>query len=285
MWDSPAQIRLRLGAGVIACLAANALMLMIVHRMTIVNDAMIEAAEPRDEHQRLVEQLGIRESNALTINWLGFETPTLHMAPEASVEQSFFAIDQGAPSVPTQEQTPTTPIEQAAPASVPDVDLRALMAQVRESIDGVRTSLAAQLAELAIQMPQTTASKPAPEPTPVGATPTDKESPPTSTRKPIVVQPGQVVAAHGLEIQTVRPRFTHSTQILSRPDNMVVRITFGRNGRVIRATMIDSSGVPTVDEPVMNAVYRWTARGGSLQSIPSDPPGMGVEIDFRIDVR
>ncbi|MFG0258439.1 MAG: energy transducer TonB [Phycisphaerales bacterium JB043] len=284
-WDSPAQMRLRLVAGVVACALLNALMLMLVHRMTVVTDAMLAEERPRDAHHRAVEALGIRESRALTINWLGFETPTLHQAPLASVDQSFFEIDRGAPDEPTETVAPPQPTDQAQPSTVPEVDLRALMARVRESFDGVRTSLASQLAELAVRLPEARRAQQREASLPKGATPSDKESLPTSRLEPVIVRPGQVVAAQGLEIKTVRPEFTHSTRLLSRPDDMVVRIVFGRTGRVISATMLTSSGVTTVDEPVMNAIYRWRAEGASLQSIPIDPPGTGVEVDFRIDVR
>ena len=99
------------------------------------------------------------------------------------------------------------------------------------------------------------------------------------------MRPGQVLATQGLEIITIKPIFTHNTKLLTRPNNMVVRIRFNRAGRVVSATMLESSGVTTVDEPVMNAIYRWEAKGEALLRLPLNDPEAGVDLDFRIDVR
>jgi pyruvate/2-oxoglutarate dehydrogenase complex dihydrolipoamide acyltransferase (E2) component len=284
------QLRHRLVAGVLLCAVINSSILMILHWISTTgahqaNQLLLDEQDP----DRKIQALGIAHSNALTINWLGFEKPTWHQAPKADIEQSFFAREpapQTPPSPqPSSQPTPASPTNSSTAQAAP-VDLRALLAQLRQSVDGVRTSLSAQLQQLALQMPPSPAQQsPASTPLPPGATPSEKESTPTALREPILVRPGQVLSAQGLEIITVKPEFTYSTKLLTKPNNMVVRIRFGREGEVIEAIMLTTSGVTTVDEPVMNAVYRWRASGVALKKIPATPPGSGIEVDFRIDVR
>jgi hypothetical protein len=116
----------------------------------------------------------------------------------------------------------------------------------------------------------------------------DAESVAAAIRDAIDVKPGKVLAAKGLRIQTVRPEWAVTTRLMARPTNPVVRVTFGRGGRVIKADFVDGQGTgwSDVDGPLKDALYRWTARGAALDQIPPTPgPGgepRGVSLSFRV---
>lgn len=93
---------------------------------------------------------------------------------------------------------------------------------------------------------------------------------------------GQPLAGGGLEIKTRRPRFTQYTRIMGANQNPVVRVHFRKDGKVDRVEMIESSGNPDVDRPVINAVYDWRATGARLSSVPEPSPPGTLALEFRI---
>jgi hypothetical protein len=144
---------------------------------------------------------------------------------------------------------------------------------------------------------------PASQPTPAPGTPptpttdtrgkapglvSDAESVAAAIREAIDVKPGKVLAAKGLRIQTVRPEWAVTTRLMARPKNPVVKVTFGRNGRVLRAEFVDGQGTgwSDVDGPLKDALYRWTAKGATLDQIPASPGAdgepRGVSLSFRV---
>ncbi|MCX5690087.1 MAG: hypothetical protein NTV94_09965, partial [Planctomycetota bacterium] len=87
-----------------------------------------------------------------------------------------------------------------------------------------------------------------------------------------------------------------TTRIMSSPRNPVVRVTFGRSGKVIKADFIDgqTTGWPDVDGPLKDALYRWTASGEELKKLPPPPPPRadgkpapqrGISLTFRVLLR
>jgi hypothetical protein len=148
-----------------------------------------------------------------------------------------------------------------------------------------------------------TPTPPAPQPAPTPGTPpppasdargkapgilSDAESVAAALREAIDIKPGKVLAAKGLRIQTVRPEWAVTTRLMARPKNPVVKVTFGRSGRVVKAEFVDGQGTgwSDVDGPLKDALYRWTAKGSSLDEIPATPgPGgepRGVSLTFRV---
>lgn len=97
-----------------------------------------------------------------------------------------------------------------------------------------------------------------------------------------VYQWGSVLVGEGLEVRTVRPRFTLTARYLTVPQNPVLRISFGKDGTVRRVVMLRSSGFREErDEPIINAVYKWTASGRAIRELP-DIPGATVTIEMTI---
>lgn len=92
-----------------------------------------------------------------------------------------------------------------------------------------------------------------------------------SREEPIVVRPGRVGAARGLEVVTARPRWSTTTLLTAVPRNVRVRVTFDRTGRVTSAEFLgEGSGYPDVDEPLLHAIYRWRASGERIARLQPD---------------
>ena len=114
----------------------------------------------------------------------------------------------------------------------------------------------------------------------------DRQSTPSALKDTIEVVPGRPAAGQGLEIKTVRPRWSDTTRLVAVPRNPVVRVTFAKSGRV--SSVIFAAGQNTgwndVDEPLLDAIYRWTAKGEALRALPSTKDA-GLTVQFRIMLR
>jgi len=104
--------------------------------------------------------------------------------------------------------------------------------------------------------------------------------------EPIAVQPGKVIAAHGLRIRTVRPRFSTTTLITASPRDATVRLTFRKNGTVRKVEFLPggNTGFPDVDRPLVDALYSWTAKGLELDKLPPSPEA-SLALEFKILMR
>ncbi|MBC7835371.1 MAG: hypothetical protein H7Y88_09770 [Phycisphaerales bacterium] len=112
----------------------------------------------------------------------------------------------------------------------------------------------------------------------------DRESDATSTEATIEIRPGKPAAGQGLDIRTKRPEFSKFTRLTAAPRNPELRLKFDRRGKVVSAVFLVRSGYKDVDEPVLNAVYLWTAKGEALARLPDDPTA-GLSIRVRIVLR
>jgi len=115
----------------------------------------------------------------------------------------------------------------------------------------------------------------------------DRESDAASRKGPIEVRPGKPAAGQGLEIQTVRPQWSITTRLTAAPRNPMVRIVFGADGRVKAARFLvgQDTGTPDIDGPLLDAIYRWTARGKAIDDLPKKDPKAGVPLIMRIVLR
>lgn len=113
----------------------------------------------------------------------------------------------------------------------------------------------------------------------------EKESEATALEETIELRPGRPAASQGLEIFTRRPNFTGLTLVTANPRNPLVRVVFGSGGDVVNVDVLESSGARDIDEPVVNAVFLWTAKGPALKRIRSDSPTAGLSVKIRILLR
>lgn len=112
----------------------------------------------------------------------------------------------------------------------------------------------------------------------------DREADASAIVDSIEVVPGKPAAAKGLRIQTSRPQWSMTTKLTARPRNPTIRITFGPTGRVTSAEFVrgKATGYTEVDQPLLNAIYRWTARGEAIDKLNPTNPRSGVSITVNI---
>lgn len=119
----------------------------------------------------------------------------------------------------------------------------------------------------------------------------DREVAATRIKKAIKVDPhtpNAPIVGKGLEILTVRPRYTSAVRLSAIPKNPIVVMWFNATGKVTRAEFVRdgkvlySSGVIGVDEPLLNAIYQWRAKGAQIDGLdPKDPTDL-VEVTIKI---
>jgi hypothetical protein len=114
--------------------------------------------------------------------------------------------------------------------------------------------------------------------------PSEKQADAASRERVVDVEPGRPAAAEGLDITTVRPRWSVTTRISAVPRNPVVRIEFRRSGLVAKASFLpgQDTGHRDVDGPLLDAIYAWTARGPALDALPPEDPEATAVITMRI---
>ena len=99
-------------------------------------------------------------------------------------------------------------------------------------------------------------------------------------------RPGRPLAGRGLKIITVRPVYSLATLAVRSPRVALVRIVFGREGKVLRASFVDGrdAGHRDFNEPLMDAVHRWRAEGSQLLKLPQDRPNAGLAVTIRFEM-
>lgn len=144
--------------------------------------------------------------------------------------------------------------------------------------------------------PAPPASPPSPQPAPSpapGANPqpapagdpgeqSDKEADATSIKQAVDYRNGRVKAGEGLDIRTVKPEFSNYTVLTALPRVPVVEITFNTKGRVKNVRIVQSSGYKDVDEPILNAVWAWSAKGKQLEALARKDPKAVLKISVRM---
>ncbi len=273
------------------------------------------ADEPLMQREDMPTPLGLQSSRKVSINWLGFETPTEHRAELAETEQPALSMaPMGEP--PTEQASPTigegasarapvAPAESAAtPGGVvgppaPTEPSRALVVQPRESEDA-QVAAALEMGPPALPEPRDplagagggggSGERGAPsggddQP----GEPSDRESVATALKEAIdLTDWGRPLARQGLEVTTVRPRWSVTTRLARMPRNPVVLIRFGADGTVRSAEflrdkrLVFSTGFEDVDGPLMDAIYRWKASGEAIEALGE---GETHQVSVRVVLR
>ncbi|RMD66298.1 MAG: hypothetical protein D6824_01155 [Planctomycetota bacterium] len=291
--------RLLAGATLSALLHAAALSLAGLAPV----ERLSPAKSPRKERSPKV-LLGEPTSRRVSVNWLGFAQPRPHEATvEAPVDQPALSpvASPAPPARAPQVSAMTEPVVKAPPS-----------AQRSSAIPAKRTK-AAVPAEAALRSATPLQARPAappvstlppahappPEPSSAAAPPqrllraggepalrSPRESDAFSRRTAIVARLGRPVVAEGVSITTVRPRFSLYTRLVANPRNPLVEVQFDRRGVVRHARIVESSGRVDVDDPVLDAVYRWKAKGKAIEALASNEGGKALlTLRFRIALR
>lgn len=99
------------------------------------------------------------------------------------------------------------------------------------------------------------------------------------------------IVGKGIELTTVEPRFPASVRFRELPRNPVLIIRFDGRGRVIKVSFLTEgrrvydTGVKGVDEPLINAVYQWRAKGKEIEALDAKDRESFLEIPMRITFR
>ncbi len=104
-------------------------------------------------------------------------------------------------------------------------------------------------------------------------------------------KPNAPIVGRGMEIKTVHPRYPTAVRLSSVPKNPVVLIYFNGLGKVKKAEflrdgrVVYSTGVKGVDEPLLNAIYQWRAKGAEIDRLDPTDPNDVVEVSIKIVYR
>lgn len=85
------------------------------------------------------------------------------------------------------------------------------------------------------------------------------------TDKPL--QPGSVITGPGVEIATVAPPLSLITRLSVPVRQVTVKVKFAPDGSVDEAQIVQSSGDPGVDAPVLASLYQWRASGKRFEAL------------------
>jgi hypothetical protein len=109
----------------------------------------------------------------------------------------------------------------------------------------------------------------------------DRESDPTSVLDVPAIhwQNGRPLAAKGIVLRPVRPRFTTLNYVDGVARNPIGELVLGRDGVPQTARIVRSSGNPGADEAIRAALFKWRASGAQLDRLK---PGATVTIRLRI---
>ena len=281
---------LRWAVALIASVAVHLLLGYLLVRGGVDPARMAAAAEEQSQLSIPVK-LGIERSQAVTPNWLGFETPTPNVAQPSPVEQSQLTRAQGT-ALDNLARTMSAQVQAASSQA---------MADAQRVLEAFR----AELAKAAAQAERNT-PRPQPDPQPASETPpqphaepqTEPRSEPTEAQDdqqegspglqdtraadassvPVEMRRselGQVVAGKGLKINTTRLRLTDLQRAMGRPPSPLVEIFFDHTGKVSRARIPEGRGTgrADVDNALINAIYEWTAEGDRIGALgEADPP-------------
>jgi hypothetical protein len=90
---------------------------------------------------------------------------------------------------------------------------------------------------------------------------------------------GKPLAAKGIELRPVRPRFTTLNLLDGIARNPIGELVIGRDGVPQVARIVRSTGNPGVDEAIRSALFKWRASGDQLEKLK---PGQTVTIRLRL---
>jgi predicted RNA-binding protein YlqC (UPF0109 family) len=234
-------------------------------------------------------RLGIDESELMSIAWIGFAESTPHSAVKSETLQPELSADAVTASARAADQAIRQIANAASVASESLLErlsnaseLIAMMQQQREQT--VQAERAEQ-AETQNEAQQQIKSEPI-EPT-KKAIQDDRESDATSPEIQVRTNElGKVLARQGLRIQTFRPKFDATTkqhELRSRQGSVTAIIRFTKDGSVVSASIKPGteSGQSTIDEPILDSVYKWRASGRDLEELP-DQQGAGLTVNIQI---
>ena len=94
---------------------------------------------------------------------------------------------------------------------------------------------------------------------------------------PSMWRSGKLLVRKGLEIKTKKPELPILTRLTTSPGNPVCEVLFGKDGVPVSCKILQSSGFADIDGPVLDALWRWRAKGSQLDKLAP-----GKALPFRL---
>lgn len=266
-----------------ACLLVS-LALHALGLLTLANpdSALARVLLTPDDEPAPEMRLGIDESQRVSIAWIGFERETPHSGAKSETLQPQLSAEAAAAASRAAEQALAT--ASAASQSVMErlTEFSQFAARLEAARESAERAKAAERPEQAEEPSEAEASEPNEQ-----AIPDNRES--DATTPEITIRQddlGQVLARQGLRIQTFRPQFdatTRQLELRTRRGKVTAVIQFAKSGSVLIASIKPGTetGVATIDEPILDSVYRWRASGADLEALP-DEPDATITVEIQI---
>ena len=237
---------------------------------------------PAEEDETPKVKLGIEDSSRVSIAWIGFTQETPHSGVQSETLQPQLSPEVASAAARAAEQAAASASELSESLLTRITELSELAAKLEAAREATKRAKAAENPAEAEEPAKADPAEPKKE-----AIPDDRESDATTPELTIRQNDlGQVVARQGLRIQTYRPQFDATTKQLelrTRRGNVTAVIRFAKNGSVFSANLKPgtATGVATIDEPILDSVYRWKASGTDLDNLPNTPEAT-ITVEIQI---
>ena len=216
---------------------------------------------PRLEQPEIV--LGIEESQASTLTWIGYDNYEKHLARLAQVEQAAMQLKQHA--VKSKPKDFSSQFDTLAITIAPIVDgATKLLGALRDLQISFGSNSPPSMSRKTQSQEQN-----ADKETLQVAEPSELESDPTS----IVEVPreswktGRPIAAEGIVLRPRRPSFTAYQSVTSAARGLTARLEIDHRGRPIKVEVISGTGSGSIDRSLVASLYRWRAAGDKINAL------------------
>ena len=219
---------------------------------------------PRIEQLEIV--LGIEESQASTLTWIGYDNYEKHLARLAQVEQASMQLKQRA--VKSKPKDISFQFNTLAITTAPIVDgATKLLGALRDLQISFGSKYPPSMS-IKTQIQEQTAEKEILQ----VAEPSELESDPTS----IVEVPreswktGRPIAAEGIILRPRRPSFTAYQSVTNAPRGLTALLVIDHRGRPVDVEVISGTGSASIDRSLVASLYRWRAAGDKINALAEE---------------
>ena len=219
---------------------------------------------PRLEQLEIV--LGIEESQASTLTWIGYDNYEKHLARLAQVEQASMQLKQRA--VKSKPKDISFQFNTLAITTAPIVDgATKLLGALRDLQISFGSKYPPSMS-IKTQIQEQTAEKEILQ----VAEPSELESDPTS----IVEVPreswktGRPIAAEGIILRPRRPSFTAYQSVTNAPRGLTALLVIDHRGRPVDVEVISGTGSASIDRSLVASLYRWRAAGDKINALAEE---------------
>jgi len=219
---------------------------------------------PQLEQPEIV--LGIEESQASTLTWIGYDNYEKHLARLSQVEQAAMQLKQHA--VKSKPKDFSSQFDKLTITIAPIVDGATKLLGALRDLQISFGSKSPPSMSRKIEIQEQNAEKE----TLQVAEPSELESDPTS----IVEVPrenwktGRPIAAEGIILRPRRPSFTAHQSVTNAPRGLTALLVIDHRGRPVDVEVISGTGSASIDRSLVASLYRWRAAGDKINALAEE---------------